>query len=311
MRRVTTFSQIVRTCEEKKWKFADYFLHQEMEWRRRNGEDSSPETILEKMDINLRVMESSVKEGIKGVQSYSGLTGYDATRLNTYRSEKASLGQSIYLDAVVNAIAINEVNASMGLICATPTAGSCGVVPGILLAAREHLKLNRRQQLDFLITSGGCGLMIGNLASISGAEGGCQAEIGSASGMAAAALAEAAGGSPRASSNALAIAIKGLLGLVCDPVASLVEVPCIKRNATGVVNAITAAEMALAGMLSRIPTDEVISAMYSVGQLMPSALRETALGGLAQTPTARRYTRELKQTGKITWQDSKKLPSSE
>ena len=310
MRRVTTFAQIIRTCEEKNWKLADYFLYQEMDWRQREGEDSSPEAILEKMEINLQVMESAAKEGIGGVQSYSGLTGYDATRLNAYRSEKAPLGKSFYLDAIVNAIAINEVNASMGLICATPTAGSCGVVPGILLAAREHLKLDRRQQLDFLITSGGCGLMIGNLASISGAEGGCQAEIGSASGMAAAALAEAAGGTPQASTNALAMALKGLLGLVCDPVASLVEVPCIKRNATGVVNAIASAEMALAGMQSRIPTDEVISAMHSVGQLMPSALRETALGGLALTPTARRYTRELKQTGKITWKERKgPLPS--
>lgn len=310
MRRVTTFAQIVKTCEENNWKLADYFLQQEIEWRQRNGEDSSSDAILEKMDVNLQVMESGVEEGIKGVQSYSGLTGYDATRLNAYRSEKSCLGKSIYLDAIVNAIAINEVNASMGLICATPTAGSCGVVPGILLAARNYLNLSRRQQLDFLITSGGCGLMIGNLASISGAEGGCQAEIGSASGMAAAALTEAAGGSPEASSHALAMALKGLLGLVCDPVASLVEVPCIKRNATGVVNAIASAEMALAGVLSRIPPDEVISAMHSVGQLMPSALRETALGGLALTPTARRYTRELKQTGKIIWQDKKRPHSS-
>ena len=169
----------------------------------------------------------------------------------------------------------------MGVICATPTAGSSGVLPGALLTTRDRLNLDRRAQLNFLITAGGTGILIGNQASISGAEGGCQAEVGSASAMTAAALVEAAGGTPSQSAHALAIALKNLLGLSCDPVASLVEVPCIKRNAVGVVNAIAAAEMALAGIESRIPVDEVIQAMGSIGRMMPVALRETALGGLA------------------------------
>ena len=173
------------------------------------------------MEINLQVMESAAKEGIGGVQSYSGLTGYDATRLNAYRSEKAPLGKSIYLDAIVNAIAINEVNASMGLICATPTAGSCGVVPGILLAAREHLKLTRRQQLDFLITSGGCGLMIGNLASISVRKGAVRLRsfVPMALPHCGSGRRYAAGVNQRACDSS-----QRILGLVCDPVASLVEV---------------------------------------------------------------------------------------
>jgi L-serine dehydratase len=209
------------------------------------------------------------------------------------------LGDSHYLEAAMNAVAINEVNASMGIICATPTAGSSGVVPGVLLAFRDRLKLDRRKQLDFLITSGGVGILIGNQASLSGAQGGCQAEVGSASAMAAAALVEAAGGTPLQSGHALAIALKNLLGLTCDPVASLVEVPCIKRNAIGAVNAIIAAEMALAGVESRIPVDEVIQAMGSIGRMMPVALRETALGGLAQTPTACRIMEMLQSKGHI------------
>ncbi len=288
-------AEVIASCQSSNQRLSSWFLGREV------GLGEGDEAfVLEKMEKNLAVMERSAEEGLKGVDSYSGLTGGDAKRLEEYRAGGSGLGDSLYLAAAMTAIAINEVNASMGIICATPTAGSSGVVPGVLLACRDRLKLNRRAQLDFLITSGGCGLLIGNQASLSGAAGGCQAEVGSASAMAAAALVEAAGGGPVQSGHALAMALKNLLGLTCDPVASLVEVPCIKRNAVGAVNAILAAEMALAGLESRIPVDEVIAAMGSIGRMMPVALRETALGGLAQTPTAQKIARQLQEEGRVT-----------
>ena len=181
----------------------------------------------------------------------------------------------------------------MGLVCATPTAGSAGCRPAVLTAATQKLGLNRQQQLDFLLTAGAFGLVIANNASISGAEGGCQAEVGSASAMSAAALTLAAGGTPYQASQAVCFVIKNMLGLICDPVAGLVEVPCVKRNAMGASYAFIAADMALAGIESKIPVDEVIDAMYQVGSSLPTAFRETAEGGLAATPTGRRLQKEI------------------
>lgn len=175
----------------------------------------------------------------------------------------------------------------MGTICATPTAGSAGVVPGTLFAVKNKLNPTKEQMIRYLFTSGAFGFVVANNASISGAAGGCQAEVGSAAAMAAAAIVEMAGGTPQQSAHAFSISLKNMLGLVCDPVAGLVEVPCVKRNAMGAANAIVAADMALAGVTSRIPTDEVIDAMYRIGRTMPSALRETGQGGLAATPTGR------------------------
>jgi L-serine dehydratase len=185
-------------------------------------------------------------------------------------------------------VATNEVNAAMGTICATPTAGSAGVVPGTLFAVKKKLNPTREQMIAFLFTAGAFGFVVANNASISGAAGGCQAEVGSAAGMAAAAIVEMAGGTPQQCAEAMAITLKNMLGLVCDPVAGLVEVPCVKRNAMGAANAMVAADMALAGITSRIPCDEVIDAMYRIGQSMPTGLKETAQGGLAATPTGRR-----------------------
>lgn len=290
----THFSDVLADCRKKKLTLSRYFFEREIAIGDRDEEE-----ILQKMERNLCVMEDAVKRGLEGVESFSGLSGGDAKRMLVYMKEVSPLGDSRYFEAALNAVAINEVNASMGIICATPTAGSSGIVPGVLMAFRNRLNMDRRSQIDFLFTSGGCGILIGNQASLSGAAGGCQAEVGSASAMAAAALVEAAGGSPEAAGHALAISLQNLLGLSCDPVASLVEVPCINRNAVGAVNAIVAAEMALAGVKSRIPVDEVIQAMGSIGRMMPVALRETALGGLAQTPTARRIEKQLKEKGKV------------
>lgn len=259
----------------------------------------SEEQILELMDRNLTVMENSIAEGVAGVRSVTGLTGGDATKLNDYLAAGDFLSGDTLLTAVRNAIAVNEVNANMGLICATPTAGSAGMVAGVLTAVRERLQLDRRQQLDFLFTAGAFGLVIANNASISGAEGGCQAEVGSASAMAAAALVCAKGGTAHQAAQAVAITLKNMMGLICDPVAGLVEVPCVKRNALGSSQAIVSADMALAGIESVIPPDEVVAAMYQVGRQMPSIFKETAEGGLAVTPTALRLQKEIleRQTG--------------
>jgi L-serine dehydratase len=251
------------------------------------------EQIIALMERNLDVMQSSAKDGIAGVKSVTGLTGGDAKRLNDYLNSGNFLSGETILTAVRNAIAVNEVNAKMGLICATPTAGSAGVLAGVLLSASEKLDLTHEQQLEFLFTAGAFGLVIANNASIAGAEGGCQAEVGSASAMAAAALTIAGGGSVEQASEAVAITLKNMMGLICDPVAGLVEVPCVKRNALGSSQAFISADMALAGIKSVIPTDEVIGAMYQVGRQMPAIFKETAEGGIAVTPTALKIAADL------------------
>lgn len=245
------------------------------------------------MTRNLAVLKSSVGDGLTENKSLSGLTGGDAVRMDKYITAGKTLSDSTVLYAVRNAMAVNELNAKMGLICATPTAGSAGCLPAVLNVAIDKLGLTEDQQLDFLFTAGAFGLVIANNASISGAEGGCQAEVGSASAMSAAALVMAAGGTAFQASQAVAFVIKNMLGLICDPVAGLVEVPCVKRNALGSSFALIAADMALAGICSQIPVDEVVDAMYQVGKAMPTAFKETAEGGLAATPTGKFYSKEI------------------
>lgn len=256
----------------------------------------SREEIIHLMEKNLTVMKQSVAQGNAGVTSVTGLTGGDAKKMDDYLQKDTFLSGETILSAVRNAIAVNEVNAKMGLICATPTAGSAGVVSGVLLAAIDRLQLSHEEQLAFLFTAGAFGLVIANNASISGAEGGCQAEVGSASAMASAALVIANGGTPEEAAQAVAITIKNMMGLICDPVAGLVEVPCVKRNALGSSQAFISADMALAGIKSVIPPDEVIEAMYRVGRQMPSIFKETAEGGLAMTPTGQAISKKLYQS---------------
>lgn len=240
-----------------------------------------------KMKHNLDTMRLAVSRGAHGIGVYSktGLTGGDAVKIKDYRKSRKTLFGDMIMSAVQSAIATNEVNAAMGVVCATPTAGSSGTLPGVLFTLEKRLELDEEQLVRFLFTAGGFGMVIANNACIAGATGGCQAEVGSASGMGAAAAVEVAGGTPKQSANAMAIAISNLLGLVCDPIAGLVEVPCINRNAIGASNALISADMALAGCESMIPADEVISAMDKVGKNMPESLRETGIGGLAGTPT--------------------------
>lgn len=274
--------ELVERAQSEQKLISEIMIEQEMLMSGRTREE-----IMEQMDRNLTVMEEAVERGLRGVQSVTGLTGGDAVLLQNYIASGNSLSGELLLDAVSKAVATNEVNAAMGTICATPTAGSAGVVPGTLFAVQHKLKPTREQMIRFLFTSGAFGFVVANNASISGAAGGCQAEVGSAAGMAAAAIVEMAGGTPQQCSEGFAITLKNMLGLVCDPVAGLVEVPCVKRNAMGAANALVAADMALAGITSRIPCDEVIGAMYRIGQTMSPNLKETARGGLAATPTGK------------------------
>ncbi|MFA9557419.1 L-serine ammonia-lyase, iron-sulfur-dependent, subunit alpha [Evansella sp. AB-rgal1] len=286
--------ELITSAEEKQIPISEVMILQEMEHYGRSRED-----IMHQMERNLEIMEKAVERGItEDVKSVSGLTGGDGKKLYEYIQSNETLAGPFLLEAVAKAMATNEVNAAMGTICATPTAGSAGVVPGVLFTIKNKLKPTREQMVRFLFTSGAFGFVVANNASISGAAGGCQAEVGSATGMAAAAVVEMAGGTPQQSAEAMSIALKNMLGLVCDPIAGLVEIPCVKRNAFGASNAIVAADLALAGITSIIPTDEVIDAMYRIGESMPSTLKETAEGGLAATPTGRRIQEQLFGTAK-------------
>ena len=246
------------------------------------------EELFRRMDERLAVMEDSVRAGLDpDIRSTSGLTGGDAARQWEYAGSGGVCG-GFMNRAVARALSVSEYNAAMGRIVAAPTAGSCGILPGAVVSLLAEGRCTREAAVMSLFTAGTFGMVIAQKASISGAEGGCQAECGSAAAMAAAAIVELSGGTPAMCAEACAIAIKNQLGLVCDPVAGLVEIPCIKRNAAGTAIAFNSAEMALAGIESRIPADECVEAMRAVGCALPAALRETARGGLAATPTGER-----------------------
>lgn len=267
---------------ENNMSFADIMVKEEMELSGKSRDE-----VRAQMKQNLDVMRDAVIKGTTGdgVESVTGYTGHDAAKLRDYNETHHALSGYEMIDAVKGAIATNEVNAAMGIICATPTAGSSGTIPGALFKLEKTHDLTEEQMIDFLFTSALFGRVVANNASVAGATGGCQAEVGSASAMAAAAAVAIFGGSPEASGHAMALAISNLLGLVCDPVAGLVEIPCVMRNAIGSGNALISADLALAGIESRIPVDEVIEAMDKVGRNLPASLRETGLGGLAGTPT--------------------------
>ncbi len=253
----------------------------------------SPDTLFERMDARLSVMEDSVKAGMNpALRSTSGLTGGDASRMWDHAASGGICG-GFTNRAMARALAVSENNAAMGKIVAAPTAGSCGILPGAVVSMLDEGRCSREAAVMALFTAGAFGMVIAQNASIAGAEGGCQAECGSAAAMAAAALVELMGGTPQQCAHACAMAIKNQLGLVCDPVAGLVEIPCIKRNVSGVTIAFSSAEMALAGIESKIPADECIGAMREVGCSIPSALRETAKGGLAATPTGERLREQV------------------
>ncbi|HDA5520978.1 TPA: L-serine ammonia-lyase, iron-sulfur-dependent, subunit alpha [Staphylococcus aureus] len=275
---------------ENNMSFADIMVKEEMELSGKSRDE-----VRAQMKQNLDVMRDAVIKGTTGdgVESVTGYTGHDAAKLRDYNETHHALSGYEMIDAVKGAIATNEVNAAMGIICATPTAGSSGTIPGALFKLEKTHDLTEEQMIDFLFTSALFGRVVANNASVAGATGGCQAEVGSASAMPAAAAVAIFGGSPEASGHAMALAISNLLGLVCDPVAGLVEIPCVMRNAIGSGNALISADLALAGIESRIPVDEVIEAMDKVGRNLPASLRETGLGGLAGTPTGEAIKRKI------------------
>lgn len=285
-----SIQELIKAANEQKKKISELVLEdQVIELGKTRVE------LIGQMIRNLQVMKEAICEGMTpDKKSFSGLSGGDAFKLSKAEKEGRLLGGSLFGKALVKALAVSEVNACMGRICAAPTAGSCGILPAVILAAAEEMGIPDEEVVMCLFTAGGFGMIIARQASISGAEGGCQAECGSASAISAAALVELAGGTPEMSGNACAIALKSVLGLICDPVAGLVEVPCVKRNATGAANALAAASMALAGIESKIPVDEVVSAMKAVGNAMSPSMKETAEGGLAATPTGRKLAKQLK-----------------
>lgn len=287
---LNSMQEIIDYAVENETTFAEIMISEEMSLK-----GISRDEVRALMKQNIDVMREAVEKGItgEGVKSVTGYTGQDAVKLATYNEREHALSGYEMVEALKGAIATNEVNAAMGIICATPTAGSSGTIPGILFKLEKSHHLTTDQMIDFLFAAALCGKVIANNASVAGAIGGCQAEVGSASAIAAAAAVEIFGGSPQASGHAMALAISNLLGLVCDPVAGLVEIPCVIRNAIGSGNGLISADLALAGVESKIPVDEVIEAMDKVGRNLPASLRETGIGGLAGTPTGEAIKRKI------------------
>ncbi|SKA84218.1 L-serine dehydratase [Clostridium sp. USBA 49] len=278
---VNSGEELIKTCNDEKISIAEYTIREEIKETGLSRED-----ITNKMKNNLYIMKESAEYGLKNkVISVSGLIGGDAVKIQNYIEKGKSLCGEFILKAMARALSCSEVNAAMGKIVAAPTAGSCGILPAAIISAGEKLNKSDDELVNSLFTASGIGILIAKNATLSGAEGGCQAECGSASAMAAGAVVEMMGGTPSMALDAGAIVIKNILGLVCDPIAGLVEVPCAKRNISGAVSALTTADLVMSGVKSLIPFDDVVSAMYKVGKQMPCELRETALGGLASTPT--------------------------
>lgn len=284
MFKYNSLAELVAIATEENKTLSEIILQEQAE-----AAESTPEALYETMEHALKVMRESVQDGLDpDKRSASGLTGGDAFKMMRAVEQGKNICGKIFGTAMTKALAVSQTNACMGRIVASPTAGSCGILPSALLTISEERNIADKDVVMSLFTASAVGMVIANNASIAGAEGGCQAECGAASAMAAAALVELCGGTPKMSEHACAIALKNILGLVCDPVAGLVEIPCIKRNAAGVANAFVAAELALAGIESAIPADEVIIAMKKIGDAMSNSLKETAEGGLAVTPTGKK-----------------------
>ncbi|MGP1367044.1 MAG: L-serine ammonia-lyase, iron-sulfur-dependent, subunit alpha [Schwartzia sp. (in: firmicutes)] len=287
MIRFETMADLVNLAEEKAVPLSEIVIQSEAE-----NTQQSRFAVLVAMEENWAVMKEAIHRGVTNRErSVSGLTGGDAAKIFAYQREGGYLGGAA-LAAAAYAVGVSEVNASMGRVVACPTAGSCGIVPAVLYTAMKQ-GIAEQAIISALFTAAGVGMIVEANASISGAAGGCQAECGTAAGMAAAALVEVGGGSPEDVAHGAALAMKNLLGLVCDPVAGLVEVPCVKRNGFAAVHAMLAADMALAGVRSVIPVDEVIEAMDHIGRALPKSLKETAGGGLAASKTAERIVRDV------------------
>jgi len=285
--------ELLRLAESKNVRISEIVIEEEAK-----ESETDKEQIMNRMKKHYRVMRESAEHCLnQKIKSVGGIIGGDAKKLNAYAGTKNTLCGQTVNKAMAMALSTSELNAAMGRICAAPTAGSAGIIPAAILSASQTLGSNEDQIVHALLTASGIGKIIAQEATLSGAEGGCQAECGSAASMAAAAVVELSGGSPKQSLHAAALALKAVMGLICDPIAGLVESPCALRNASGVINALTCADMALAGVESVIPFDEVVGAMYKVGKALPVEFRETALGGIAATETGKKIQKRIFEDG--------------
>lgn len=286
----TTAAKLLESIRQEHLTLPQVMLRREHELN-----ETPPEVIYEKLRVAYAIMRQAAEDSLTTpCRTMGGLIGGEARRLQEYRAAGKNLCGETVSRAICYAMGVLEVSASMGLIVAAPTAGASGVLPGVLLALQQQYDLTEQQMLDALLVASAIGVVVAENSGISGAAGGCQAEVGTASAMAAAAAVHLMGGSAEQCFAAAGLAIQNMLGLVCDPIAGLVEAPCQARNAAGASNALVAAELVLAGVPEVIPFDEVVEAARQVGHALPESLRETALGGIAATPTACRL---AKQTG--------------
>ena len=284
----TTLRDILDASEAKQVPFWETVLLDDVKERA-----VERETSFETMRGMYQAMRMADQDYDASLRSASGLAGGDGAKLEAFRSKENRLVGDFLTSVMEKAVKMGESNACMKRIVAAPTAGSCGVIPAVLLSYEEHKKVPEDRMVEALFVAAGIGEVLAASASISGAEGGCQAEIGSASAMAAGAITYLEGGDNEAIVHAAALALKNMLGLTCDPVGGLVEVPCIKRNVSGAVNAVVSSQMTMAGIRSAIVPDEVIDSMRRIGKLLPPCLKETSQEGLAITPSAQKITQNL------------------
>lgn len=286
--------ELLNRCAEHRMTIWEVVLNYEIQMS-----GNTKEEVFKKLGDRLNVIFRGIEAAVaKPEISPSGMVGKSTPILanavkNWKDFEDGLLLNETAVKGMLGAIATGENNARMGVILAFPTAGAAGVLPGVIFAARDKFKLSEEQLIQMMLTASGVGIVIANTATLSGAAGGCQAEVGSATAMAAAALTEVRGKSPETSLHASSLALKNMLGLACDPIGGLVEVPCIKRNGIGAVFSMAAADMACMGIESFVPFDEVVAAMRSIGDMMNPKIRETALGGLAVTPTGQKVAKKM------------------
>ncbi len=285
----TNGKELLDLCEKHNKSLSQICIEREIELTGKSKED-----IINRMKHSLEIMKNAIQKGLtEDVKSVGGLIGGEAKMVRNRLATQKSVCGSLMSKAISAAMAVLEVNASMGLIVAAPTAGSCGILPGGIITVAQEYGLSDEEMLNAIFAGSAIGIIITRNATVAGAEGGCQAETGAAAAMTAAGVVEIMGGTPVQGLHAASLTLKNIMGLVCDPIAGLVEAPCQTRNAIGVANALISAEMGLSGVESLIPFDEVVEAMYKVGKALPMELRETALGGVAATCTGCALTKKV------------------
>lgn len=283
------FAGMLSIAEEQKTSLWRVILQNEIK-----HSDLSEKEIFENLEKHWQVMYRSAHKALdKPMETALNLISGVTADQNRYAEQKGGICGKMINKAMAYALSCSEVNASMGKICAAPTAGACGILPAVLLTLKEELELDDRTLLQGLLTASGVGAVFMKNATVAGAEGGCQAECGVAAAMASAAAVELSGGTPKQALYAVCFTMMNCMGLVCDPVAGLVQVPCAQRNASQTVNALLSADLALGGMVSIITPDEIVESMFKVGRQLPSALRETAKGGIAATESGKKYSKML------------------